>query len=147
MKLVELKALKEETVYKRVLDELKVKGLYKLYIKRTESIDYLDIILAVINFLEKNKKVLKNVTQDQFENIVVIVIDEILEEMKIDMSEEQIEKIMELLKNSLLVKKVSKYLIDKFKVIYNNIKNFINNKCCKDSNQVIEPSKINVVVK
>jgi len=54
---------------------------------------------------------------------------------------------MELLKNSLLVKKVSKYLIDKFKVIYNNIKNFINNKCCKDSNQVIEPSKINVVVK
>lgn len=147
MKLVQLKVLKEETVYKKVLKELKVKGLDKLYINRTETVDYLDIILAVINFLEKNKKVLKNVTQDQFENIVVIVIDEILEEMKIDMSEEQIEKIMELLKNSLLVKKVSKYLIDKFKVIYNNIKNFINNKCCKDSNQVIEPSKINVVVK
>ena len=144
MKLVELKALKEETVYKRVLDELKIKGLDKLYIKRTESIDYLDIILAVVNFLEKNKKVLKNVTQDQFENIVVIVIDEILEELEIDMSEEQIEKIMELLKNSLLVKKVSKYLIDKFKISYNNIKNFINNKCCKDSNEVIEPSKIEI---
>jgi len=136
MKLVELKALKEETVYKRVLDELKIKGLDKLYIKRTESIDYLDIILAVVNFLEKNKKVLKNVTQDQFENIVVIVIDEILEEMEIDMSQEQIEKIMELLKNSLLVKKVSKYLIDKFKIAFN--------KCCKDSNQVIEPSKIEI---
>jgi hypothetical protein len=146
MKLVELKALKEETVYKRVLDELKIKGLDKLYIKRTESIDYLDIILEVVNFLEKNKKVLKNVTQDQFENIVVIVIDEILEEMEIDMSEEQIEKIIKLLKNSLLVKKVSKYLIDKFNIVYKNIKNFINNKCCKDSNDVIEPSKINVVV-
>jgi len=144
MKLVELKELKEETVYKRVLDELKIKGLDKLYIKRTESIDYLDIILAVVIFLEKNKNVLKNVTQDQFENIVVIVIDEILEEMEIDMSQEQIEKIMELLKNSLLVKKVSKYLIDKFKIAYNNIKNFINNKCCKDSNQVIEPSKIEI---
>ena len=144
MKLVQLKALKEETVYKRVLDELKVKGLDKLYIKRTENIDYLDIILAVVIFLEKNKNVLKNVTQDQFENIVVIVIDEILEEMEIDMSEEQIEKIMELLKNSLLVKKVSKYLIDKFKIAYNNIKNFINNKCCKDSNEVIEPSKIEI---
>lgn len=144
MKLVELKALKEETVYKRVLDQLKVKGLDKLYIKRTKSIDYLDIILAVVNFLEKNKKVLKNVTQNQFENIVVIVIDEILEEMEIDMSEEQIEKIMELLKNSLLVKKVSKYLIDKFKIAYNNIKNFINNKCCKDSDEVIEPSKIEI---
>ena len=147
MKLIELKALKEETVYKKVLKELKVKGLDKLYINRTETVDYLDIILAVINFLEKNKKVLKNVTQDQFENIVVIVIDEILEEMKIDTTEEQIEKIIELLKNSLLVKKVSKYLIDKFKIVYNNIKNFINNKCCEDSNEVIEPSKINVVVK
>ena len=147
MKLVELKVLKEETVYKRVLSELKVKGLDKLYIKRTDTIDYLDIILAVINFLENNKKVLKNVSDDQFENIVVIVIDEILEEMKIDITEEQIEKIMELLKNSLLVKKVSKYLIDKFKIAYNNIKNFIDNKCCKDSNQVIEPSKINILVK
>ena len=144
MKLVELKALKEETVYKRVLDELKVKGLDKLYIKRTETVDYLDIILAVINFLENNKKILKNVTQDQFENIIVIIIDEILEEMKIEMSEEQIEKIMELLKNSLLVKKVSKYLIDKFKIIYNNIKNFINNKCCKNSKEIIEPSKIEI---
>ena len=145
MKLVELKALKEETVYKRVLDELKVKGLDKLYIKRTDTIDYLDIILAVVNFLENNKKVLKNVSDDQFENIVVIVIDEILEEMKIDITEEQIEKIMELLKNSLLVKKVSKYLIDKFKIIYNNIKKFISNKCYKDSNEVVEPSKISVV--
>ena len=144
MKLVKLKALKEETVYKRVLDKLKIKGLDKLYIKRTESIDYLDIILAVVNFLDKNKKVLKNVTQDQFENIVVIVIDEILEEMKIDTTEEQIEKIIELLKNSLLVKKVSKYLIDKFKIVYNNIKNFVNNKCCKDSNPVIEPAKIEI---
>lgn len=144
MKLVELKALKEETVYKRLLNELKIKGLDKLYIKRTESIDYLDIILAVVNFLEKNKKVLKNVTQNQFENIIVIVIYEILEEMEIDMLEEQIEKIIELLKNSLLVKKVSKYLIDKFKIAYNNIKNFINNKCCKDSNQVIEQSKIEI---
>lgn len=123
MKLVDLKALKEEeTIYKRVLNELKIRGLDKLYIKRTDLVDYLDIILAVINFLEKNKKVLKNVTQEQFENIVIIVIDEILEEMEIDMSEEQIEKIMELLKNSLLVKKVSKYLIDKFKIIFN--------KCC-----------------
>ena len=67
----------------------------------------------------------------------MIVIDEILEEMKIDMSEKQIEKIMELLKIWLLVKKVSKFLIDKFKIAYNN-------KCYKDSNQVIEPSKIEI---
>lgn len=121
MKLTELKILKEETVYKRVLEELKLKGLNKLYIKKVELIDYLDIVLAVINFLEENKKILKKVNYDQFENIFIIIIDEILEEININISEEQIEKILQLLKNSLLVKKVSKYLIDKLKTLYNNI--------------------------
>ena len=121
MKLTELKILKEETVYKRVLDELKLKGLNKLYIKKVELIDYLDIVLAVINFLEENKKILKKVNYDQFENIFIIIIDEILEEINVNISEEQIEKILQLLKNSLLVKKVSKYLIDKLKTLYNNI--------------------------
>ena len=121
MKLAELKILKEETIHKRLLDELKLKGLNKLYIKRVEPIDYLDIVLAVINFFEQNKKILKKVNYDKFENIFIIVIDEMLEEMNINISEEQIEKILELLKNSLLVKKASKYLIDKLKILYNKI--------------------------
>jgi hypothetical protein len=144
MKLIDIKLLKEETIYKRILDELKVKGLDKLYIKRTEQIDYLDIILAVINFLEENKKVLKNITQEKFENIVIIIIDEIFEEMEVIISEEQIEKIVELLKNSLLVKKVSKYLIYHIKFFYMSIKNFISKKCCKNSSEVIEPTKIEI---
>jgi hypothetical protein len=134
MKLIELKILKEDAVYKRILDELKVKGLDKLYIKKSETIDYLDIVLSVVNFLEINKKLLKNIKSENFENIVIIIIDEILEQINIDVPEEQIEKIIQLLKNTLLVKKVSKYLISKF------IK--FNNKCCKDSNEVIEPAKI-----
>ena len=120
MKLDQLKILKEQPLYKKVLDELKVKGLDKLYIKRTDTVDNLDIILSVINFIEKNKNILKKFTQEQFENIIVISIYEILEEMKVNISEDEIEKIMELLKNSLLVKKVSKYLIYKFKIIISN---------------------------
>jgi len=142
MKLIELKILKEDAVYKRILDELKVKGLDKLYIKKSETIDYLDIVLSVVNFLEINKKLLKNIKSENFENIVIIIIDEILEQINIDVPEEQIEKIIQLLKNTLLVKKVSKYLISKFIKFHSNIKNFINNKCCKDSNEVIEPAKI-----
>ena len=46
---------------------------------------------------------------------------------------------MELLKNSLLVKK---YLIDKFKIVYDNIKNFINNKCCKIQMRLFLQKKI-----
>lgn len=121
MKLTELKALKEETIYKRILEELKVKGLDKLYIKKTESIDYLDIIISTVNFLEVNKKILKKFNKEQFENIVIIIIDEILEEMEVNVSEDQIEKIVLLLKNSLLAQKVTNYLIDKFKNLYNTI--------------------------
>jgi len=38
MKLVELKAIKEETVYKRVLDELKVKGLDNYILKELKAL-------------------------------------------------------------------------------------------------------------
>ena len=117
MKIAELKILKEETIYKRVLDELKVKGLDKLHIRMQEQIDYLDIILSVINFLQLNKKILKNLNKEQYENIIVIIIDEILESMNINVEEEQIEKVMNLLKNTLLVEKLSKYLFEKVKNI------------------------------
>jgi hypothetical protein len=54
MKLIELKALREDKIYKKILDELKIRGLENLYIKKTKTVDYLDIILAVIDFLEIN---------------------------------------------------------------------------------------------
>jgi len=107
MKLVELKLLKENTIYKKVIDELKLKGLDKLYIKKQEQIDYLDIILAVIEFLELNKKFLKRVN---YENIVLIIINEIFEEMSIDISEDQLDKIIKLLKSSILIEKLSIYI-------------------------------------
>ena len=59
MKLTEIKALKQDTAYKRILDELKVKGLKNIYITPTEGINYLDIIVQIVEFLDKNKKVLK----------------------------------------------------------------------------------------
>lgn len=107
MKLVDLKILKEDTIYKKVLDELKLKGLDKLYIKKQEQIDYLDIILAVIEFLELNKKFLKRVN---YENIVLIIVNEIFEEMNIDISEEQLDKIIKLLKSSILIERLSVYV-------------------------------------
>jgi hypothetical protein len=134
MKLVELKALREQTVYKKILDELKVKGLDNLYIKKTKTVDYLDIILAVIDFLEINKKVIKKITQEQFENIVIIIIVEILEELNINTSEEQLEKILKLLKNSLLVQKASKFLIDKCKKLLS----IFRLKCCGKKDDVID---------
>jgi len=120
MKLVELRVLKEDTVYKKVLDKLKLKGLNELELpnKDTETIDYLEIIMKVIDFVQQNKKVLKKLTPEQQEDIIVIIIDEMLEKMGIDVNEEQIEKVLLLLKNSLLVQNVINYLIRKTKKLF-----------------------------
>ena len=129
MKFVELKLLKENTIYKKVLDELNLKGLDKLYIKKQEQIDYLDIILAVIEFLEINKKFLKKVN---YENIVLIIINEIFEEMNIDISEEQLDKIIKLLKSSILIEKLSVYI---WKQLSKLPKLF---SCCSKKSLVVE---------
>lgn len=120
MMLNSIKIIKEEPYYVKILNELKVKGFDNLLIINNESIDYLDLVLNVIDFLEVNKKIVKKTNSEQFENIAIILIDELLEKCKIDISEEQIEKVLKLLKNSMFVKKTSKFLINK-------IKNF---KCC-----------------
>jgi len=122
MKLLELKILKENTIYKRVLDELKVKGLDKLHISKEDQIDYLDIIISVIDFLQLNKKTLKKLNEEQYEDIIIIIVDEILESMNMNISEEQIEKVIKLLKNTLLIQKISKYILSKIKKIINSCK-------------------------
>lgn len=133
MKLVEIKALKENDIYKKIISELKLKGLDKLYIQKTESIDFFDIILSVLNFVEYNKKTIKKLNSETLENIVIILIDEILEQSEINATEEQIEKILSLLKNSLLVQKTSKFVFRKAKELYILLKR---NLCsCSKSNQ------------
>ena len=122
MKLEDIKALKQDTVYKRILDELKVKGLKDVYIVPTEGINYLDIVVQIVEFLDKNKKVLKKIKPEQYENMVVICVDEMLEGISVDVDEEQIEKILRLLKNSLLIEKLSKFLLQKIKKLFNKCK-------------------------
>jgi|DEB0MinimDraft_6_1074348.scaffolds.fasta_scaffold16545_2 hypothetical protein len=116
MKLNEIKILKENKIYKRIIEELKIKGLDNIYIKKTDSIDYLDIIINIITFLENNKNIIKKLNKNAYSNLIIIIIDEI---MDIDLHEEQIEKILILLKNSLLVQTLSSYLFNLFnKFIY-----------------------------
>tara|TARA_A100001015_G_C14830882_1_gene648522 strand:+ start:332 stop:718 length:387 start_codon:yes stop_codon:yes gene_type:complete len=124
MKLVDLKILKNETLYKRLLNELKLVGLDSLYIKRTEQIDYLDIIVNAIDFLTINKKILKKLTDEQYENMVIIIIDEIFEKIGFETTDEQIEKILKLLKNSLLVQSVYKYIRNKIYKIFTRLNCF-----------------------
>ena len=127
MRITQIAILKNDTVYKKILDELKIKGLNNVYIQRTDKIDYLDMVVAIIDFLEINKKILKKIKQEQYENIIVLCIYEIFQGIQIDIEEEQIEKVLKLLKNSLLTQKLIKYLIEIFK----RSKTFLFSKCCK----------------
>ena len=119
--LTPVKALKDETIYNRVLSELKVKGLNNIYNKiNKEQINYIDIVIEVINFLTINSKVYKKLNSKNYENLVIICVDEILEMQNIELDEEQIRKIIILLNSSLLMKKFSKIindLLNKFKCL------------------------------
>lgn len=127
MKLTEIKQLKENDMFKKIIAELNLKGLDKVYVKRTSNVDYLDIIIAITNFLEENKKVFKKLNKDNYENLVMIVLLEILDDIDVETNEEQLEKIILLLKNSLLVQKVSNFIIEKLKSFYKYIKSNCSN--------------------
>jgi len=140
MKLVEIKQLKENDIFKKIIAELNIKGLDKIYVKRTESVNYLDIFIAVTNFLELNKNVFKKLYNYDYENLVLIVLVEILEEIDIDTDEEQLEKIIILLKNSLLVQKASNFIVEKVKVFYK----YLRTNCCNSTKDIVNPVNIEI---
>ena len=121
MKLTEIKLLKDDELFSRLLTELKVKGLNNVYIKRQEEIDYFDVAISIIDFLQDNKEIFKNLTQENYEKLVVICLDEALEEIGIigEVEEKHIEKVLKLLKNNLLVQEFSGKLWDILVLLYN----------------------------
>lgn len=128
MKLTEIKLLKDDELFARLLSELKVKGLNNVYIKKQEDIDYFDIAISIIDFLQDNKEIFKNLSQEDYEKLVVICLDEALEEIGIvdEIEEKHIERILKLLKNNLLVQQFSGKLWDLIVILYNkHIKKYI----------------------
>jgi hypothetical protein len=121
MKLTEIKLLKNDELFARLLTELKVKGLNNVYIKRDEEIDYFDVAISIIDFLQDNKEIFKNLTQENYEKLVVICLDEALEEIGIigEVEEKHIERVLKLLKNNLLVQEFSGKIWDILVLLYN----------------------------
>ena len=116
MKLSDIKTLKEEAFYKRIILELKINGFDDItsQFKNLESVDHLDIITTIIEFLDKNKKVLKKIKGDKYNNVLFICINEILETNDLPMNEAQINKILKLLKNTVLVKNTAGSMMNIF---------------------------------
>lgn len=95
--------LRNKDYYIKLLNRLRHNGLYELF--TDEEVDYPKIVLKVIEFLNQNKKFIKNFQSKDFEKIIILCIDEILtKKYNIDVDYEKLEIVLNLVKNSYLIK-------------------------------------------
>jgi len=113
--------LKSKHYYVRLMEILVVNGLLDIFEEelRDNKIDYLPLIINVLNFLQENKKHYRNFSSDTLENIIILSVDEIMnKKFKIDLDEKQLQMALELVKNSYLMKSVFTLLSDTLIKIY-----------------------------
>jgi len=95
--------LRSKDYYIKLLNHLRHNGLYELL--TDEELDYPKIVLKVIDFLNTNKKYIKNFQSKDFEKIIILCVDEILsKKYNIDIDYEKLEIVLNLVKNSYLIK-------------------------------------------
>ena len=114
--------LRNKDYYIKLLNRLRHNGLYELF--TDEEVDYPKIVLKVIEFLNQNKKFIKNFQSKDFEKIIILCIDEILtKKYNIDVDYEKLEIVLNLVKNSYLIKTLFIRVKDVF------LKNYYKYKC------------------
>jgi hypothetical protein len=135
--------LRSDKYYIRLMEILVVNGLLDIFEEelKDNKIDYLPLTLNLLKFLETNKKHYRNFSSGTFENIIILSIDEVLnKKFKIDIEEEQLEMVLQLVRNSYLFKTGMIIIKDFFIKIYYKFKC----KCnpCYESNDIIIIDKI-----
>ena len=105
MRLSEIKALREDELLGRILTELKIQGLGDVYIQTTDDVDFLELGVSVMQFLDSNKHKVGSLSADQYERLIVICLDELFEKIPIleGVEEEQIARLISLLRNTQVV--------------------------------------------
>ena len=138
--------LRSNEYYTSLMEILVVNGLLDIFEEelKDNKIDYLPLTLNLLKFLESNKKYYRNFSSDTFENIIILSIDEVLnKKFKIDLEEEQLEMILQLVRNSYLFKTGLTIIKDIFIKIYYKCK--CKCKSCYKNNDVIVIDKIDKV--
>lgn len=123
--------LRNKDYYVKLLNHLRHNGLYELL--TDEELDYPKIVLKVIDFLNTNKRYIKNFQSKDFEKIIILCVDEILsKKYNIDIDYEKLEIVLNLVKNSYLIKTTFTRIKDVF------LKNYYKYKCkfCISQNDV-----------
>ena len=132
--------LRSKEYYVRLIEIFVINGLLDIIEEelKDNKINYLSLMLNLLNFLDKNKKYYKNFSSDKFENIIILSIDEILtKKFKTEIDEEQLKMILNLAKNSYLFKTIIMYIKDFLIKIYFKCKH----KSCYKTNDVVEIDK------
>lgn len=118
-------SLRSKDYYVRLVEILVVNGLLDIFEEEIKDgkIDYLPLIINLLDFLNKNRKHYVNFSSDKFENIIILSIDEVLnKKFKIDLDEEQLKMVLKLVHNSYLFKTTITYLKDFLIKTYYNFK-------------------------
>lgn len=127
----DLKDLAKNENFKKLIDELKVKGLDEILEIRLESKNYMKIFLKLLIFFDNNKNCFKNIDSETREDILILCIDEILERNGIDIDEEEIEENLQLLKSSFIVQEGLEFLYDILSSFFKNVYSWIKSKLSK----------------
>ena len=130
-----IEKIRNKEYYSKLLDTLKVNGLLDVVSDSIVDgkVNYFSLIVKIVSFLQRNKKLFKNFTEDTMEKILVLSIDEILKNNDIPIDEKEIQLALDLLKSSFLFKSISGFVKDLSIKIYYKIKN----SCCKNKDTVL----------
>ena len=123
MNLEDIKLLKKQQNFIIILEKLKLLGLNDIFNFKEEIIDYIDVAIIIIDFLNKNKDVYKNLNKKDYENLIILCLYDFFKDLEMDdtIIEICIENILKLLKTNLSINQslnLHKLLI----MFYNKIK-------------------------
>jgi hypothetical protein len=123
-----LTKIRNKEYYSKLLETLKLKGLLDIVSDSIVDgkVNYFSLIIKIVSFLQSNKKLFKNFTEDTMEKILILSIDEILKTNEIPIDENEIQLALDLLKSSFLFKSISGFIKDLLIKIYYKCRN----NCC-----------------
>ena len=125
-----IKKLRSKEYYNKLLDILVLNGLLDIIELEVSDgkIDYIPLVINLLKFLKANKKHYTNFSSDTFEKILILSADEILtKKFKLELSDQEINNVLELIRDSYLIRTS----LNKIKDIL--IKMYYNLKCkCKN---------------
>lgn len=118
--------IKSKPHYVKVLNILVLNGLLDVVdseIKNTDGINYINLVINIVAFMHKNKNCYRNISSDKLDRIIILCVDEILtKKFNVDIEDEKIEAVLQLLKNSYLIRSILNKLFDSMIKFYYYIK-------------------------